>query len=179
MTRKLYFLFSIPAILLPGLLQAQINVAKANVGVIVTASQSMVVSSENLDDQLPLSKKIDNKENVRLGDINQIHVFSSGKFVVKVSARNDFNDLDGPEIPASAVYVSSGATSNNAYKAGDYVFEKDVNLTVNQPKALIHAQNAGSLNNSFNIEYYASGLNDDNMRHGSLDGTVVYTIEVE
>lgn len=102
-----------------------------------------------------------------------------GKFVLKVSARDDFNNTDGPEIPASSVYVSSGAVAGSGYSPSDYVFEKDVKLAMNNPKDLIHAQSSGALNNSFEIEYYASGLGYEDVHNGNLDGTVVYTIEVE
>ncbi len=178
MNRKFYFFLSISAILLPELLRAQLRVAITNIGVEVSSSQSLVISM-NAASRTPLSDKIDNVENVKFGDINVINVFSNGKFVLKVSARNDFHNMDGAEIPPSAVYVSSGAVQGKNYNNKNFVFEKDVNLAIDEPKALIHAQTYGSLNNSFDIEYYASGLGYKDLHHGNLDGTIVYTIEVE
>jgi hypothetical protein len=182
MIRKLILCITVLVIALPGLLRAQFSV-RADVGVYVASVQSLVVGSgaqrpaTNTD--VALSDKIDNQKNVKLGQVNQINVFSSSKFVLKVSARDDFHNQNGPEIPASAVYVSSGAIEGHPYNPADFIFEKDVNLAMNEPKALIHSQSSGSLSNSFNIEYYASGLDTEDSQHGNLDGTVVYTIEVE
>jgi len=177
MIRKLILSMAILVIALPEVLRAQFS-ARADVGVYVASVQSLVINGPQSTTSGNLSDKIDNNKNFKLGETNQINVFSSGKFVLKVSARDDFHDLDGPEIPPSSVYVSSGAFGNT-YNAADFVFEKDVNLAMNEPKALIHSQTSGSLSRSFNIEYYASGVGAENSHLGNLDGTVVYTIEVE
>ncbi|KAA5532502.1 hypothetical protein F0919_17105 [Taibaiella lutea] len=166
-------------IILPRLLFAQINESKTNITVFVSSMQSLVINPDTSTSPHNISDNIDNNNNVQIGRINQVNVFSLGKFVLKVSARDDFHDIDGPEIPASSVYVSSGAIAHSSYSPSDYRFEKDVNLTLNKPKDLIHAQTSGALNNSFEIEYYASGLSNQDVHNGNLDGTVVYTIEVE
>jgi len=163
---------------LPQLLFAQLNEGKTNVTVYVSSMQSLVINSGS-DASHNISDSINKKDNVKIGKISRVSVFSLGKFVLKVSARDDFHDIDGPEIPASAVYVSSGAVANGTYDPSDYRFEKDVHLTMNRPKDLIHAQTSGALNNSFEIEYYASGIGYEDVHSGNLDGTVVYTIEVE
>lgn len=163
-------------ITLPVLLNAQFHVAHTDVNVFVSSTQSLIVS--DAPSRTAVSDKVGNGKNVRLGDVKQINVFSCGKFVLKVSARNEFNNFTGPEIPAASVYVSSGATGDTK-NASDFIFEKDVNLAINNPKPLIHAQTSGTLNTSFNIEYYASGLDFGDLHKGYLDGLVVYTIEVE
>lgn len=166
------------AIALPQFLYAQINAGNANINVLVSSVQSLVVTNPNTSAS-NISDSIDNKKNVQIGRTSQISVVSMGKFVLKVSARDDLHDIDGPEIPASSVYVSSGAVPGGGYNPSNYVFEKDVNLAMNKPKDLIHAQSSGALNNSFEIEYYASGLAYEDAHNGNMDGTVVYTIEVE
>ena len=178
MNQKFSIFLFIMIIGISQLSTAQINTARSGIALVITSSQSLEVFAVDGDNNV-ISDKIDNKDNVRLGSVNQINVFSNSKFVLKVSARNDFNESDGAEIPPTSVYVSSGAASNAKYQSSDYIFEKDVNLAINNPKALIHAQTSGSLNNSFDIEYYASGLGFEDLHHSNLDGTVVYTIEAE
>ena len=178
MKKLLLLLIIITATALPQLLFAQLNETKTNVTVFVSSMQSLVIR-DDADASHNISDSINRNDNVRIGKISHVSVFSLGKFVLKVSARDDFHDTDGPEIPASAVYVSSGAVPNSAYNPADYRFEKDVNLAMNHPKDLIHAQTSGALNNAFEIEYYASGLGYEDVHSGNLDGTVVYTIEVE
>jgi len=178
--KKLLFLGAVILVtMLPKSLFAQLNVARTNIDVFVSSFQSLVISDASLGAAGKISDSIDNSKNVQLGKTSKINVFSLGKFVLKVSARDDFHDVEGPEIPPSSVYVSSGAVPNSNYDPSDYIFERDVNLALNRPKSLIHSQTAGALNNSFEIEYYASGLGYEDVQSGNLDGTVVYTIEVE
>jgi hypothetical protein len=181
MKKRLFFqiIIMMAIITLPQLLFAQINEGKTNITVFVSSMQSLTVNPDTSASPHSISDNIGSNNNVQIGRINQVNVFSLGKFVLKVSARDDFHDIDGPEIPASSVYVSSGATAHSSYSPSDYRFEKDVNLTINKPKDLIHAQTSGALNNSFEVEYYASGLGYQEVQNGNLDGTVVYTIEVE
>jgi len=175
MTRKLLFIIIIAAAR-PERLLAQVDLARLNVSVTVGSAQSLEISSTH--STAPVSDRVDNQRNVRLGNVRQIKIFSSSSFVLKVSARDGFSELAGPEIPASAVFVSSGASAGTSDTAA-FVFEKDVNLAINTPKPLIHSQAAGALNTYFNIEYYASGIDNADLRDGYLDGMVVYTIEVE
>lgn len=150
--------------------------ATANVNVSLSTAMTVTVKELDSTDAL-VSKSIDGKNNVKLENTREVKVTTAGeRFMLKVGARNDLQDVHGIEIPISNVFVSS-APSDASDNTG-YIYNQDVNVSKTEAKPLLYSEVSGTLNTSFKIEYYAKDMKDVDLSNANLDGTIVYTIEL-
>jgi len=160
----------------PQLLFSQSKSATVSLNIVIAQVQSLTINEAQDNVNLMFSSKEDFEKGVKVRESNHLNIFSSGKFVVKVSTHDDFRGNNDVSIPASSVSVSPLISSGTQQVPG-LVVGKGVNLQANNPQTIISSLKQGTLTSSFDIEYAANGIRYGELKNGTYSGTVVYTIE--
>lgn len=163
---------------LPHLLFAQPNSASVRLNIVLSQVQSLTVNESQGQVDLNFSEKEDFKNGVNVNERNHLNVFSSGRFVVKVSTQGNFTSADNRTIPASTVAITPMATGGVTQIPG-MVTGNQVKLSPKESKTIIKSPTHGTVATSFDVMYHASGVGYAMLDNGTYSGTVVYTIEVE
>lgn len=163
---------------LPQILFAQPNNASVRLNINLSQVQSLTVNESQSQVDLNFSKKEDYKNGVNVNEPNHLSVFSSGRFVVKVSTQGNFTGTDNKSIPASSVAITPQATGGVTQIPG-MITGSNIRLSPREAKTIIKSPTHGTIATSFDVLYTASGAGYALLDNGTYSGTVVYTIEVE
>lgn len=171
-----YFMSTMLLWAIPHLLFGQ-GSASVQLNVRIAQVQSLTVNENQHQVNLDFSSKEDFRRGVEVLQPAHIKVFSSGRFVVKVSAQGEVtNGRDA--IPKGTLTLSSQA-SPGANIAPDLELGQKVALLPNQPQTLIKSPSHGTLSTAFDVRYHASGEGYAQLDNGVYSGTVIYTIEAD
>jgi hypothetical protein len=177
---KRFFLFMVSFVFfaLPHLLLAQPTSGSVRLNVVLSQVQSLTINESQGQVDLNFSKKEDFKNGVNINERNHLNVFSSGRFVVKVSTQGDLTRPGGKTIPSSTIAVtpvaSGGVTQIPGLTTGN-----GVNLSPQEARTIIKSPTHGTVATSFDVLYHASGDGYAMMDNGTYSATIVYTIETE
>jgi hypothetical protein len=178
MKRNFLFMSGLVFFALPQLLFAQPNSASVRLNINISQVQSLTVNESQGQLDFNFSKKEDFKNGVNINERNHLNVFSSGRFVVKVSTQGNFTGVDNRFIPASSVSITPYATGGMTHVPG-MITGNNVSLSPREAKTIIKSPTHGTTATSFDVLYTASGTGYAMLDNGTYSGTVVYTIEVE
>ncbi len=163
---------------LPHLMFAQVQNGSVRLNVILSQVQSLTVNEAQSQVDLHFSSKEDFRNGVNINEQNHLNVFSSGRFVVKVSAQSDLVRPGGRPIPASTIAVTPIATGGVTGVPG-MITENRVSLSPQVARPIIKSPTHGTIATSFDVLYHASGEGYALLDNGTYSATVVYTIEAE
>lgn len=163
---------------LPHLMFAQVQNGSVRLNVILSQVQSLTVNQAQSQVDLQFSRKEDFRNGVNVNEQNHLNVFSSGRFVVKVSAQSDLMRAGSPSIPASTIAVTPIATGGVTQIPGMTTGNK-VSLSPQEARTIIKSPTHGTIATSFDVLYHASGEGYAMLDNGTYSATVVYTIEAE
>lgn len=163
---------------LPHLMFAQVQNGSVRLNVILSQVQSLTVNQAQSQVDLQFSRKEDFRNGVNVNEQNHLNVFSSGRFVVKVSAQSDLMRPGSPSIPASTIAVTPIATGGVTRIPGMTTGQK-VSLSPQEARTIIKSPTHGTIATSFDVLYHASGDGYAMLDNGTYSATVVYTIEAE
>lgn len=163
---------------LPQLLFAQPNSGSVRLNVVLSQVQSLTVNESQGEVNLNFSKKDDFRNGVNINEHNHLNVFSSGRFVVKVSTQSDLTRPGGKSIPASTIAVTPSATGGVIQVPG-MTTENGVSLSPIEARTIIKSPTHGTVATSFDVLYHASGEGYAMLDNGTYSATIVYTIETE
>ena len=178
MKRNILFMMGLVFFALPQLLFAQPNSASVRLNINLSQVQSLTVNESQSQVDLNFSRREDYRNGVNINEPNHLSVFSSGRFVVKVSTQGNFTGNDNKSIPASTVAITPFATGGVTEVPG-MVTGNRVKLSPREPRTIIKSPTHGTIATSFDVLYTASGAGYALLDNGTYSGTVVYTIEVE
>lgn len=163
---------------LPGLLYAQSSSGSVKLSVVLSQVQSLTVNEAQNAVSLGFTSKEDFRKGVDVNQPNHINVFSSGRFVVKVSTAGNLTGPGHRSIPASTIAVTPVATGGVVHVPG-MVTGSNVSLSEHESRTIISSPSHGTIATSFDVNYHASGEGYAQLDNGSYSATVIYTIEVE
>lgn len=163
---------------LPNLLTAQSSSGSVKLSVVLAQVQSLTINESQSAVNLHFSKKEDFKNGVDINEPNHINVFSSGRFVVKVSTRGNLMSTDNRSIPASTIAVTPVASGGVTQIPG-MTTASNVALSEHEARTIIQSPVHGTIATSFDVLYHASGEGYAQLDNGTYSATVIYTIEVE
>lgn len=163
---------------LPHLMFAQVQNGSVRLNVVLSQVQSLTVNQSQGQVDLRFSRKEDFRDGVDINERNHLNVFSSGRFVVKVSAQSDLQRPGGRAIPASTIAVTPMATGGITQVPG-MTTANNVSLSPRESRTIIKSPTHGTIATSFDVLYHASGEGYALLDNGTYSATVVYTIEAE
>lgn len=163
---------------LPNILLAQSSSGSVKLSVVLSQVQSLTVNESQSAVSLDFTKKEDFRNGVDIREPNHLNVFSSGRFVVKVSTRGDLMSPDNRVIPASTIAVTPVASGGFTAIPGMTTADQ-VHLSAAESRTIIKSPVHGTTATSFDVLYHASGEGYAQMDNGTYTATVIYTIEVE
>jgi|GEM_PF-716752 hypothetical protein len=176
MRRLFLFMVSYVIFALPQLLFAQ-NSGSVNLNVVISQVQSLTINELQDNVNLRFSHREDFTRGVSINEQGHLNIFSSGRFVVKVSAQSDLVSPGNGKIPASTIAVTP--TMSAGAPVPGLVTGSQVRLSPSEPKTIIKSPTHGTLATTFDVMYQASGEGYAQLEDGTYRTTVVYTIEVE
>lgn len=163
---------------LPYMLYAQPTSGSVKLNVVLSQVQSLTINESQGQVDLNFSSKEDFKRGVNINERNHLNVFSSGRFVIKVSTQGDLNHSGGKSIPASTIAVTPLATGGTTHIPG-MTTGNSINLSPQEAKTIIKSPSHGTVATSFDVLYHASGQGYAMLDNGTYSATIVYTIESE
>ncbi len=176
--KRLWYMVSFVIFALPQFIFAQPNSGSVRLNVVISQVQSLTVNESQGQVDLNFSKKEDFRNGVNVNEQNHLNVFSSGRFVVKVSAQSDLVSPGSKAIAASTISVTPLATGGVTRIPG-MVTGNQVKLSPHEAKTIIKSPTHGTTATSFDVLYHASGEGYAMLDNGTYSATVVYTIESE
>lgn len=163
---------------LPHLLFAQPTSGSVKLNVVLSQVQSLTVNQSQGQVDLNFSRQEDFDNGVNINERNHLNVFSSGRFVVKVSTQSDLTRPGGKSIPASTIAVTPRA-SGGMTSIPDMTMGNRISLSPMEARTIIKSPTHGTVATSFDVLYHASGQGYAMMDNGTYSATIVYTIESE
>ncbi len=170
-----YFMLGFVLATLPHFLFGQIS-GSVKLNVVINQVQSLTINEAQSQVDLLFSQKEDFKKGVHITEPAHLNVFSSGRFVVKVSTLDDLRGVGNKKIPAATIAVQPTATGGTVH-VPDMTTDR-VNLS-REARAIIKSPTHGTIATSFDVLYHASGEDYAMLSNGVYSGTVVYTIEAD